>query len=180
MRLLSVTEVLSVYQDFSAITPERLATAANRGTEVHRICAAIARGLWWASGIPEDQRGYVKSFERWMDVAVAQVLLVEERLECKCHGFTGTPDLVVLLHGDNRAAVIDLKTPITEGPTWKSQCAAYNHLAHCAAKETVERSGALMLSPKGKMARLREYQRQAEDFAAFLAALTAYRYFKKG
>ena len=180
MRVPSVTEVLSVYQDFSAVSPERLHAAANRGTEVHRVCASIAKGLWWPYEIPEDQRGYVESFERWISAAVAQVFLIEQRLECRCHGYTGTPDLVVLIKGDTGPSVIDLKSPVTESPTWKGQLAAYAHLLECIGNGPISRAGALMLSPKGKMAKLKEYRNSKEDFAAYLAALTAFRYFKKG
>lgn len=181
MRLPSVTEVLSVYQDFSAVSSERLQVAANRGTEVHRICAAIAKGLWWASEIPEGQRGYIQSFERWFDVAVDQVIFVEERLDCTCYGYYGHPDLIAVLRGDLGATVIDLKTPITEGAVWRGQVAAYRHLAECSGLGLpIERQVSLMLSPKGKSAKFKEYTANKEDLAAFLAALTAYRYFKKG
>ena len=173
----SVTEGLRPFQDFSRVSPERLEAAAARGSGVHQVCAAIAKGLWWASEIPEDQRGYVKSFEKWMDAAVAQVLLVEQRLDCACYGYTGQPDLVVMFKGDDGATVVDLKSPVIEGPTWKGQLAAYNHLVQCNG-QAVQRQGALMLSPKGKMANLKEYHSK-EDFSAFLSALTAFRYFTK-
>jgi hypothetical protein len=73
--------------------------------------------------------------------------------------------------------VIDYKTPVAESRTWRAQLAAYCYLA----KPVVGEVGgmALMLSPNGAAARAIHYQYQAEDFAAFVAALTAYRYFKE-
>ncbi len=179
MDLPSVTQVLSTYTDFSRVDPFVLLHATERGQSVHRISAGIARGLW-VPRVPPDQQGYVESFREWFLTAVERVIFVEKEFICTCHNFVGHPDLGVVLKGDTCITIPDLKTPITEGPTWKGQSGAYLHLVeeHGGYDLPALRAGSLMLDPKGKQAKLIEHTNSATDFNAFVAALTAWRYFK--
>ena len=178
--LISVTQALSVYSDFSKISPHVLEHATARGTEVHRICAAIAKGLW-VPRIPAECAGYVESFRGWFKAIVEEVIFVEREFVCTCYQYVGHPDLGVVIRGDNGITIPDIKTPVTAQKTWAGQNSAYWHLVeeHGGYDFPIIRSGSLMLNPEGKTARLKEYtENSAADFNAFLAALTAYRYFK--
>ena len=175
MKRPSVTQVLEPFTDFSRIPTRVLDYATWRGREVHKICEGIARGLW-APAPAADFAGYVQSFKRWFSHTVEKVIFVEREFICTCYGYIGHPDLGVVIKGDAGITVVDLKTPIIEGNTWRGQLAAYRHLVECC-EAPVGRSGALMLDPKGRRAKLKEYTDSKEDFAAFLAALTAWRYF---
>jgi len=169
-----VTQVLSVYSDFSKIDPRTLEAAAQRGTDVHKACAAIAQGLFPV--VPEDIDGYVVSFRRWFE-NVEVVELVEQHLEDPTFMYHGTPDLVVRLRGDSAPRLIDLKTPISKGRLWSAQIAAYERLFTVNYGEQCQHSGTLRLRRDGKPPVFDEYRHTAYDLQAFLAALTAYRNF---
>ena len=175
----SVTQVLSVYADFSMVPAATLEHAAARGTAVHRACAAIAQGLWVPS-LSEEAIPYVTSFKHWWPL-VQEAYAVEQELVDPAYGYRGHPDLIVRLAGENFARVVDLKTPITKNPLWAAQIAAYINLAKQVIPEGMEikRSGTLRLSPQGKAPKYDEYTESARDFHVFVAALTAYKYFKE-
>ena len=176
MSLPTVTQVLKPWADFSMVRPEVLAMAAERGTDAHRICAAILRGLWVPS-IPEDCRGFVLSFRSWLPF-VQDIHLVEGELIDPALGFAGHPDMIVTLKGDSRPAVIDLKTPATKCRLWRAQLAAYKHLA-IVNDWHVNRVASLRLKRDGSRPIFDEYTDSAQDMAAFTAALNAHRWFKQ-
>ena len=169
MKYPSVTEVLSKYQDFSQIPPERLEAACERGSAVHAFCAAYANGLWTPK--PLEAEGYCQSFTKWFDKYVQDTFTVEQEFIDDTYGFVGHSDWTGLLIGDEWPIVIDWKTPITLQPVWEAQIAAYMHLANC------KRGASLRLSPNGKMPRFKEYTENKRAFQAFLNALTAHKYF---
>lgn len=171
----SVTTVLSVFSDFSKIDPRVLEAAAQRGTEVHRICSAIASGLH-VPAIPEDIRGYVQSFQSWFD-RVEDVLLVEQRLRDPVFMYHGKPDLVVRLRGDQAPRLIDLKTPLSRGRLWSAQIAAYERLFTVATGQECPHSGTLRLRRDGRPPIFDECRHGPSDLQAFLCALGAYRHF---
>ncbi|MFP4087737.1 MAG: hypothetical protein ACLFUL_13190 [Desulfobacteraceae bacterium] len=173
----SVTQVLSVFSDFSRIPPDVLQRAAARGTEVHGLCAAIAKGLYSVK-IPEGCGGYVNSFRSWFK-NVQDVLLVETRLKDPVYQYHGTPDLVVRLKGDSTPRLIDLKTPAALGLLWAAQIAAYERLFTANGGMECAHSGTLRLKPDGGRALFDECRHSAQDLHAFLCALTAYRNFKQ-
>ncbi len=174
----SVTEVLAVFSDFSRIRPDVLAHAAARGTIVHQACAAIASGLW-SLGVPPECAGYVKSFERWFDRFVEKVHLVEVELVHPTFQYIGHLDLGVTLRGETALRVIDLKTPITEGPTWQAQIAAYEGLVIANTKYQPERSGSLRLKSDGGLPKFTQNEGGQRAMQAFLNALAAYKFFKQ-
>ncbi|GAG25947.1 unnamed protein product [marine sediment metagenome] len=178
---ISVTQALSTYQDFSNVNAEVLEAACARGTDTHRICAGIAKGIFIPK-VPLYLEGRVQSYRKWFDAVVERVIFVEEEFRCTCgFDFIGHPDLGVVIKGDKGISVVDLKTPATQSPIWKSQLAAYWHLVEESKQFDlpVIRCGCLMLDPNGKTARLVEYtENSAADFNGFIAALTAWRWFK--
>ena len=178
MQTISVTQVLSTYQDFSSIKSAVLEYAAWRGKEVHRICGSIALGLPYFSEIPSSCAGYVLSFQQWFERSVECVHLVERQLSDEVFGFTGTPDLIVTMKGESALTLVDLKTPTLLQRVWQGQLAAYRHLARKNGYP-VERVFSLRLDRDGKLPKVKEYQDDGRDLAAFMAALTAHRYFRQ-
>lgn len=122
--MVSVTTVLQPFMDFSKVPPEMLAAAADRGSEVHSICASIAKNLWVIE-VPESCVGYVESFVGWFDSMVEEVILAEERLYDHDLGFHGMPDLIVRLRGDKDLSLVDLKTGKVVQPTWEDKYPPY-------------------------------------------------------
>jgi len=176
----TVTQVLGVYADFSRVPEQVLAHAAARGTAVHRACAAIAQSLWLPQP-SEEILPYIASFKHWWPL-VQEVYAVEQELVDPVYGYRGHPDLIIRLAGEDFARVVDLKTPVTKNPLWAAQIAAYINLAKQVIPPGMEikRSGTLRLSPQGKAPKYDEYQESATDFHAFVCALTAYKFFRKG
>jgi hypothetical protein len=177
MKPFRVTEVLSPYQDFSMIREDVLMRAAERGTEVHQACSAYALGAW-VRPLKADAQGYFDSFKRWFDHYVEHVYFTEKELIDRDLGFYGHPDFYLLL-SDKSRMVVDIKTPASEAVTWKAQISAYQHLVekNVGANGNIH-SMSLRLMKDGGVARGNVYQYSADDFAAFLSALNAYRYFK--
>lgn len=176
MKILSVTQVLSVFFDKTAIDSRALAAAAQRGIDVHLACAAYAKMLPMLF-VHEAIEGYVISFRRWFDRYVKLAVAVEvEFVDTKIYYIKGHPDLVAQLI-DGRWVVPDYKTPRSEARTWRAQLAAYRYLVKQALNIDCEPM-ALRLDPDGGEAKASLYKTESADFAAFVAALTAYRYFK--
>jgi hypothetical protein len=185
MKSPSVTTVLSPFTDWDKIKriigENGLAYAADRGTRAHAACTAYALGFP-VVGLQDDCRGFLDSFRQWFDAYVERVLFAEKRLHCKTYYFHGKADLCVQLI-DGRVVIVDLKTPVLESPTWRSQVAAYKHLANIHLEsigEPLRVSGAMALQIKrdGKTAKARRYDDTATDFDNFLHALVAFRAFK--
>jgi hypothetical protein len=177
MKLYSVTQVLQPFADFSMVRPDVLESAAERGTYVHQICAAMAQGLF-VPEIREDCTGYVQSFERWFNSTVVEVHGVELELIDNIFGIIGHVDLLCTIRGDDGITIIDLKNPATQSKTWICQVAAYDHLARCNGFNVI-RNGALQLDSKGGRAKLREYTGIKDGaFAAFLGILQGARFLK--
>jgi len=174
MKYISVTRALSPYADFSMINPEVLEAAAQRGTRVHTACSNYALGNY--AYVPDMCKGFFESYKKWFDEYVEKVIAVEIALKCDTYGIVGHPDLIVLIKGDEHPTVIDLKTPITKNKLWEAQLAAYRYLAK---KYNPKRVASLRLKRDGSMPLFDEYDNSEADFAAFLAALTATRYFGK-
>lgn len=170
-----VTQVLGVFSDFSAVPASRLAAAAERGSRVHAVCASILTGLW-VPAIDPEWAGYIESFKKWLPYVV-DVVAVECRLVDDSIGYEGTPDVICRILGDEALTVVDLKTPVTKNKLWAAQCAAYRRLSEANGYAPIKRVGTLRLKPNGGQPVFDEYQHSERDFAAFLSALNAYRWF---
>lgn len=177
MKQYSVTQVLGPFSDFSAIDPDVLEAAALRGTEVHNACACYAQSLP-VLGLEGDRVGYFDSFMFWFITYVDRVFFVEKRLTHPVYQYNGKLDLGCKLV-DGRNMVVDYKTPATEGPTWKGQLSAYLELANYNQGQKFDGCMSLLLRKSGKAAKAIVYQDSpSDDFAAFLSALNAIRYFR--
>ena len=179
----SVTQVLSVYQDFSMVPEHVLAMASERGTQVHAICSSLAKGLFVSHRqITSDIEGYIQSFNQWFSDYVEEVVLIEQELIDESLGFIGHPDLIVKIKKAPYLTLIDLKTPKIVGKTWRAQLAAYWHLAALQKKfKNIKRCGSLRLKENGGPPIFDEFTNTSHtDFAAFLSALNAWRYFNNG
>ncbi len=179
MKIFSVTEVLRPFADFSNVPQAALEAAAERGRRIHAAAAARLSGVFQVTPLEPGDEGYIRSLDAWVKEMVRDVIDVEPELVDEALGFKGHPDLVCrLVSGD--VAVVDYKTPAVESPTWRAQLAAYRHLVSKAYAGRGVRSPlalALMLRADGGMPKAIIYRSSDRDFQAFLAALTAYRYF---
>lgn len=180
MKIFSVTEVLRPFADFSNVPQKTLEEAAARGRRVHAAAAARLSDVFQVTPLEPGDEGYLQSLEAWIEEMVRDVIDVEPELVDETLGYKGHPDLICRLVS-GAGAVVDYKTPAVESPTWKSQIAAYRHLSSKSYRHLGHMlrplAVALMLRPDGGMPKAVIYPSSDRDFQAFLAALTAYRYF---
>jgi hypothetical protein len=177
--MISVTEALSPFNDFSKVPPALLEEAKLRGTLAHNLFASYALDLWIPT-VPENCIGYFDSFRRWFDATVVEVVEVEKRITHPLHHFKGRLDLLCIIKGDDGLMLLDHKTPLALQKSWRVQCAAYKKLADLEYQNII-RTGSLRLSREGKPAKLEEYSGTVErDFGIFLNCLSAYKFFKGG
>ena len=118
---------------------------------------------------------------------MTEVLYIEKEFIDRRFGFVGHVDMICLLK-DGRIVIVDLKTPAIESPSWKLQLSAYREAVNqefcvqAAGQKPIEvpaENGcmSLRLNKDGKRAKASVYQYSHDDFAVFLSALNAYRYF---
>lgn len=67
-------------------------TAANRGTQVHRLAEQLVTGERVA--IPEGLEGYVQSYVRFLDEFDVRPVAVERTIHSEKHNYCGTFDLI--------------------------------------------------------------------------------------
>lgn len=171
----TVTKILRPWQDFSGISQEVLARAAERGTRVHAACAAIALDLpIYESDLTPDDLGYLDSFQQWFNASVAAVLAVEQEYVDRALGFRGHPDLVCLLKGSQKIVVVDFKTGANFSKAWAVQLAAY------ASLTGAQRCLAVRLKPDGSEPIVNEITNWQRELTIFLNALSVYKYFNGG
>jgi hypothetical protein len=173
--MISVTQALSPFSDFSMVRPDKLEAACERGSVLHRAFALHASGLWFP-GLSADYQGYFDSFCNWFDTTVEETLAVEDELVCEKYGFCGHPDFIGIIRGDKAPSLIDWKTGQTKMKGHRLQIAAYHHLA----KEKYGVKRVLLVHPKpdGEKASVVGHTGTiAHDFSVFLNCLTAYKYF---
>jgi len=179
----SVTQALSRFVDLQHIPPDRLQIATARGSKIHDYIFMDLKELWIPPAlITPEIEGYWRSYLIFKREMIECTVLMEEKLVCTCYGYTGILDWCGVLRGEKGVTVIDWKSPVTEGKTWRSQVAAYWHLVECHAHPAlnlpITRGGSLMLSPTGATPSFREYTEFHPDyFNDFLLALGAYRAF---
>lgn len=176
MKSISVTTALAPFSSFDGIDPDVLAAAARRGTRIHKACELFAHNIPTLA-LEEQDAGYFTSFRSWFSLYVKRVVATEKLLTDEALGYHGHVDLIAELM-DGRKVVVDYKTPATESSTWRAQLAAYRRLATGWLGYAPD-AMALRLMKSGAPAKAITYQYSDRDFAAFLSALNAYRYFRK-
>ena len=154
-----------------------LENAADRGTRVHAYCESYALGLF-VEDIDNDCKNYVEVFKKWFDQTVEKILFTETRLNSPTLKVSGQFDLMVILKGDSKPSIIDLKTPAQPLNSWRLQTAAYQMLCdECLGKIDTRRI-CLLLPKIGDNAKVCEYEDHALDQYLFSKAVQLYRFFK--
>jgi hypothetical protein len=179
----SVTRIINIVKDndnpvseaFADRLQALMARAGIRGTAVHNTCLGYAQNIWVP--LDDEHKGYFLSFQGWFDKYVEKVFLVEQYLEDRKLGFCGHPDLILLIKGDKRPSLWDLKTPITKMKKWRLQLSGYEKLAE-ANNIDIGRIGSIRLDPSGGNPKLQEYTTYNEDIVVFLSLLNVYRWWE--
>jgi hypothetical protein len=86
--------------------------AKKRGTEVHKYAEHLVKGEQ-VKGIPEELRGHVEAYVRFLDKFEVDPLVVESSIVNYRYGYAGTLDLIAELTdgtGARRTLLLDIKT----------------------------------------------------------------------
>lgn len=172
----SVTTILrsgGLAPDYRAIDPGILATAAQRGVDVHAACEAVDKGLRVEPATEAAYGKYVDAYRQFLADSGATLVACETLVHHPEMGYAGTFDWVGNLNG--RRCLVDRKVTAEIHHTYVApQCAAYAEAWSDSVEEGVRGIYSLHLRRDGTY-RLREYD-YAGAWEAFRCALQIYRY----
>lgn len=179
MTIPRVTEVLRCYTGYDHVPRDILDRAAARGTSVHALCAAIAKGEWIPDSMIKDElKGYVESFRKWADKNVMSYILIERRFVHDILGYSGQLDFLI---ENNKGEVwlVDLKTSANPQDTYPVQMAAYAELLYVHGRPV---KGAILvyLNKDGNEPKAPEMEDLEKEKHVFKSALVCWKYFNKG
>ncbi len=166
-----VTDVLYPFSGLRSVPKEILRAAADRGSRVHEYIDAKLAFL----GIPHldpELAGYMQSFATWQQPSM-QFMDKPERFYDDALMLTGECDSIY--RDEHGITLVDFKTPMKEGKTWRLQGSAYSYMARRRGIH-VDRIEFVKLSKLGAPAQSYFYE---EDFDTFLKCLDVYRLFFK-
>ena len=176
MSLPSVTQVIGPYKDFSQVPEHVMATAQERGSEFHALAAAHLMGTWIPE-VPLNLAGYFRSFTRWADAHVVEVIWVENTLVHPVYRYKGTPDALLRIRGDEGLTLPDWKTPVAFDKSWIVQTAGYKELVEVNGWP-VARIASLQPHREGKIARFREFSSSLNlGLSVFLSLVNSWNFF---
>lgn len=170
----SVTQIIRPHIDTEWFKPEHAA----RGTAVHAAASAHLLNVW-SPPLPPEYQGYFDSFRRWSDIMIDKILLVETRLYDHKLGFSGKPDLIAILKGDEHPAMADWKTSQAVAKWWPLQDAGYRHLAAKDRGIVCHRGLTVRLKADGSGCLVTEHPRDYRPaLNIFLGELNTFKFFK--
>lgn len=177
----SVTAVLSLVQDLSAIPPAVLERKRSIGVAVDRAITLSINDDLDESSVSPEWEGYFRGWQKFLtDYGVYRADFGEVQ---KPHyhaqfWFAGTPDLTLSL--ERIWWLLDVKTTYSVEPVHALQTAAYTELVNWNTQKgqaKLSKRGALYLKPNGTY-HLEEH-RARSDWLNFLACLTVYKLRRK-
>lgn len=151
-----------------------LEKAAERGTQLHQVCLTYLASLDGVHEAPavdiQYQRPY-QAFVKWCHDAAVLVVAIEERSTSKKYGFTGTPDALVIVRGEE--LLIDLKFTATVLRINRVQIQAYLRLDEY---KTAKGAALLHINPVTGDMKVFNVKKNPSDWAAFLNGLSIWRW----
>ena len=150
--------------------------AGQHGKNVHLACGLVMQGV---ASIPFDlpalHEEQVDAFKSWHDLAVDEVLSVEETIANVTYGYAGTLDERAILKGDKLPTIIDIKTGHFDEDHNRMQTAAYR----AGDGVTADRRIIVDLKQlKDGMPKIHEFRDHGSDFNAFLWTLGLYNWMR--
>lgn len=149
--------------------------AATLGTEVHNAVEQFLKTGSYPATSPAATIA-VREFNEWWSTQRLKVLLCEERLVSKVHGYAGTVDALFLSESGDDVFICDLKTSKSIGWTYYLQLAAYAFaLVECGYEKPTK--GRIIQVPKTQTHKLKIHNVDDLDrhFDSFLTALKLYK-----
>ena len=120
----SVTSILPKHPGLGFVPEEFMTVYADRGTEVHRVAAALAAGKPPPPTVFHDSLQLAEKWLRFLDVSGWRVVASEMRVMSWRRWYAGTLDYLVDT-GYHGLAVVDLKTGAADMPRNAHQVTGY-------------------------------------------------------
>lgn len=165
-----VSTILKILDDaYAGVPPSALNAAATRGEALHRLCLTYLASLDGVHDAPVPTPPYeaaYQAFVTWCTRHAIVVVAIEEPSQNTKYGYRGTPDALVVYHGEE--TVIDLKFTATILRINNVQVQAYRKLdAYTTAKKAL----LLHIHPVTGDLRAHPVPNNSRDWAAFLNGL---------
>jgi hypothetical protein len=162
----SVTQVLGILSDFSAVDPQKLERARSFGVNLHRAIDLDNRGELDEEQLDAQLRPYLQQWHAFLNVTGFVVTASEQRVYHPIFGYAGCADVVGVWQ--NTSWVLDVKSgwiPRSVG----AQLAAYQQALNPRPRKRL----CLQLKPDGY--RLQECLNLG-DFSLFQSCLNVWRF----
>ena len=173
-----VTSVIGAFSDFSRVPPDMLQAKCELGTLVHRLIELKLQGED-VGVIPEEAKGYVKSFERFWEASKhawnLDTMELEKRLYCDSNKLTGAMDCII--EGGGKTYLIDWKTSASYQKSFLLQGAAYRYLADVNDYTNSDPVLFVRLKKDGGKPTLHKSENYLEDLDVYFKCLEVYRWF---
>ncbi len=118
----SVTQVLGLLEDWSAVRPDVLEAAARFGTHVHEAVHLDCRGELDEAALDPAIAPYLAGWRAFLSESGATVIASEVRVAHQTLQYAGTADVIV--EWRNVLCLMDIKSGQVPR-TWRAQTAAY-------------------------------------------------------
>jgi len=120
----SVTQVLEPLIDYSMVPDFRLAMAADRGTNVHKMCELHDYGT--LEDYEPEYEPYLDAWIMFLEDTGFEAEIIETRLYHPVFKYAGAVDRVGMSKG--KRVILDIKTTFTLMPAVGPQTAAYQEM----------------------------------------------------
>jgi hypothetical protein len=155
---------------------DRTREAADRGLDVHKIAEdwLERQAIPNLIDYPEDRRGYVQGFAKWLMAAKPKLIDSEMVVGSVQHGYAGRLDMTIVIQGqDGRTSLRDIKTSKAVYPRQHfPQLMAYENARVEMGEAPTDDQGILLLTASGEY---REVLARDATFADFRVLLEAHR-----
>lgn len=169
----SITTVLGVFARFEGVPRDVLSRKAALGSAVHKITAALDKGItWFPGGIHQRVALYVEGWKLFVADHIDHFIYIERPMISEVFKFGGTGDRLGVLKGKRFPIPIQLKTSVVIDRYINIQVAAETILFEENYRRKVDKRGiAVQLMPNDyKIHPLFETDKD------FFDALTAWNY----
>lgn len=169
----SVTKILEPLAGYAGVPDWILAAAADRGTEVHKMCELFDYGT--LGEYNPGYKGYLDAWEKFLIESGFEVELIERRMFHPTLRYAGTVDRVGYHKG--KRGILDIKTTVALMPVVGPQTAGYEALCNANDDDEIKFRWAVQLKPDGTYRR--ESLTDRIDMSAFTSCLNLYRWKEK-
>lgn len=153
-----VSDILSMFCDFSAIDPKVLERKRILGGNVHEAIKADMNHDFPI--LNSSEIGYFNSYMRWMTTITPKVICMERRYFDDTRMLTGQIDTLALLPNEPMPDLVDWKCTYAENAvTWEMQGHMYDQLLELNGVRTSGRYLFIKLNQTGGLPRVCTYYR---------------------